>query len=401
LPLSVYGGGHGVTGSAVCDGGVCVDLRGMKGIEVDPATRTVRAEAGLNWGEFDAATQAHGLAVTGGRHPDTGIAGLTLGSGSGWLERKYGYVCDNLVKAEMVTADGRQVVASETENPELFWAIRGGGGNFGVVTAFHLRLHPLGPVVLGGAMFYPGEMAADIGRFYRDFMASAPDELGGGMVFTKGPPVEPFPEAIRGKPVVGIVVCYAGPIEEGMAAIAPLRAHAKPAVDLVQPMPYLAVQKLTEAGNPIGVRNYWTADFYRELPDEAIEALAAHNARRPSPIGSFVLVPGGGAPARIADDATAFSQRQPPWSVHYLTMWFDPADDEKNIAFTRAAAGALKGWATGRVYLNYIGDEGQARIDSSFGADTMARLRAVKSKWDPGNLFSHNQNIRPAVMAAE
>jgi FAD/FMN-containing dehydrogenase len=401
LPVSVYGGGHGVTGSAVCDDGVCIDLRGMKRIDVDPSARTVRAEAGLNWGEFDAATQAHGLAVTGGRHPDTGIAGLTLGSGSGWLERKFGYVCDNLIKAEMVTADGRQVVASETENPDLFWAIRGGGGNFGIVTAFHLRLHPLGPIVVGGVMFYPGEMAADIARFYRDFMQSAPDELGGGMVFTMGPPVDPFPAEIRGKPVVGIIVCYAGTPAEAEAALAPLRAHAKPAIDLVQPMPYLAVQKLTEGGNPIGVRNYWTADFYAELPDEAIDTLVAHAARRPSPIGSFVMAPGGGAPSRISDDATAFTQRQPPWSIHYLTMWFDPADDARNIAFTREAAGAMKPWATGKVYLNYIGDEGQERIDSSFGADKMARLRAIKARYDPGNLFSHNQNIRPAAMAAE
>ena len=401
LPLSVRGGGHGVTGSAVCDDGVCIDLRGMKAISVDPVNRTVRAEGGVNWGEFDAATQAHGLAVTGGRHPDTGIAGLTLGSGSGWLERKFGYVCDNLVAAEMVTADGRQVVASETENPDLFWAIRGGGGNFGVVTAFHLRLHPLGPIVVGGVLFYPGEMAADIARFYRDFMASAPDELGGGMVFTMGPPAEQFPDSIRGKPVVGIIVCYAGPEADANAVLAPLRAYAKPAIDLVQPMPYLAVQKLTEGGNPIGVRNYWTADFYTALPDEAIDTLVAQAARRPSPIGSFVLVPGGGAPARVPDDATAFTQRQPPWSVHYLTMWFDPADDAKNIAFTKQAAGAMKPWATGKVYLNYIGDEGEGRIDSSFGPETMARLRAIKAKYDPDNLFSHNQNIRPASIAAE
>ncbi|MEO8883471.1 MAG: BBE domain-containing protein, partial [Devosia sp.] len=290
---------------------------------------------------------------------------------------------------------------SETENADLFWAIRGGGGNFGVVTAFHLRLHPLGPIVVGGVMFYPGEKAADIARFYRDFMATAPDELGGGMVFTMGPPVDPFPVSIRGKPVVGIVVCYAGSVEEANAVLAPLRAHMTPAIDLVQPMPYLAVQKLTEGGNPIGVRNYWTADFYTGLPDEAIDTLVAHAARRPSPIGSFVLAPGGGAPTRIAEGATAFSQRQQPWSIHYLTMWFDSADDAKNIAFTKDAAGAMKQWATGRVYLNYIGDEGQGRVDSSFGPETMARLRATKAKWDPGNLFSHNQNIRPATMAAE
>jgi FAD/FMN-containing dehydrogenase len=401
LPISVYGGGHAVTGAAVVDGGVCIDLRGMKGISVDPAARTVRAEGGVQWGEFDAATQAFGLGVTGGRHPDTGIAGLTLGSGSGWLERKFGYVCDNLIKAEMVTADGQQVIASATVNPDLFWAIRGGGGNFGVVTAFHLRLHPLGPIVMAGMLFYPGEMAAEMARFYRDFMENAPDELGGGMVFTKAPPMDPFPAAMRGQPAVGILVIYAGPVEEAATVLAPLRAHATPAVDLVQPMPYLAAQKLTEGGNPIGVRNYWTSDFYNEMPDAAIDALVEQSARRPSPIGSFVLVPGGGAPSRVADHETAFTQRQAPWNIHFLSQWFDAADDAANIAFTKAASGAMKPWATGRVYLNYIGDEGEERIEGSFGAETTARLRAIKAKWDPDNLFRHNQNIRPAAIAAE
>ncbi len=227
LPLSIYGGGHGVTGSAVVDAGICVDLRGLTAIDVDPEARTVRAEAGLRWGPLDAATQEHGLALTGGRASDTGLAGLVLGSGSGWLERKLGFTCDSLFKAELVTADGRQVVASEDENPELFWGLRGGGGNFGVVTAFHFNLHPVGPIVLGGMLLYPAQMAGELVRFYRDFMADAPDEVGTGMAFITAPPEEFVPEPARGKPVVGVIVCYAGPPEDGRggaAAAAGVRA---------------------------------------------------------------------------------------------------------------------------------------------------------------------------------
>lgn len=237
LPVSVFGGGHAVTGSAVCDDGLCIDLRGMKDMRIDPAVRTCRAEAGLNWGEFDAATAAHGLALTGGRNPTTGIAGLSLGSGSGWLERKFGYVCDNLIAAEVVTADGRQVVASESENPDLFWGLRGGGGNFGIVTAFHFRLHPLGPIVLAGVLLYPAPMAAAALRAMRDFIRTAPDEVGIGMAFTTAPDAPFVPEPARGRPIVVVQVIYAGDIEAGIRVLAPLRAFGPPAADLVQPCP--------------------------------------------------------------------------------------------------------------------------------------------------------------------
>ena len=401
LPVSVYGGGHGVTGSAVCDDGVCIDLRTMKGIVVDPVARTVRAEAGLNWGEFDAATQAHGLAVTGGRNPTTGISGLALGSGSGWLERKFGLTCDNLIKAELVTADGRQVVASDSENPDLFWAIRGGGGNFGVVTAFHFRLHQLGPIVMAGILLYPAAMAPQVLRFYRDFMATAPDEICGALTFLTAPPADFVPEPARGKPMVGLMVCYAGPVAEAGAALAPLRAFGPPAVDLIQPMPYLALQKLTQAGNPPGIQNYWTADFFTGLPDEAVDMLISHATKPVSPMTAIIVVPGGGASSRVDEDATAFGQRKSPWNIHFLSCWFDPADNAKNIAYTKAISAAMKPWTTGGVYLNYIGDEGQGRVDASFGAQKMRRLRAIKAKWDPENLFRHNQNIPPAQVAAE
>ncbi|HEX6310841.1 MAG TPA: FAD-binding oxidoreductase [Acidimicrobiia bacterium] len=396
LPLSVYGGGHGVTGSAVVDAGICVDMRAMKGIDVDADARTARAEAGLTWGELDAATQEHGLAVTGGRVSDTGVAGLALGSGSGWLERKCGFTCDNLVEAEVVTADGRKVVASENENADLFWGLRGGGGNFGVVTAFHFRLHPVGPIVLGGMLMYPSAMARDLVRFFRDFMLGAPDEVGAGLAFITAPPEEFVPEPVRGQPVCGVIVCYAGSVEDGEAALRPLREFGPPGVDLLAPMPYVAVQQLIDDASPKGMQNYWTADFLAELPDEAVDTLVEHATKPVSPLTQVLLIPGGGAIARVDEEATAFGQRSAPWNVHFLSLWPDPADDEVNIAYTRAIAAAMKPWTTGRVYLNFIGDEGLDRVEASFGPEKFARLQALKAKWDPTNLFRHNQNIPPA-----
>jgi FAD/FMN-containing dehydrogenase len=396
LPVSVYGGGHGVTGAAVVDAGVCVDLRGMKRIDVDPAARVVRAEGGVTWGEFDAATQAHGLAVTGGRMSTTGIGGLALGSGSGWLERKFGFVCDNLVKAEMVTADGRQVVASEAENPELFWGLRGGGGNFGIVTAFHLRLHELGPVILGGMLMFPAAMANDLLRFYRDFMQQAPDEIGSGLAFVCAPPLDFVPEPVRGQPVVLVLACYTGSIEDGERALAPLREFGPPALDMVEPVPYVALQQMLNDPNPHGMQNYWSADFYTELPDDALDVLVAHATKPVSPMTQIIVVPGGGAIARVADDAMAFGHRHERWNIHYLSMWPDPADTAKNIEYTRAISGAMKPWASGAVYLNFIGDEGAERVHAAFGAEKYARLQRLKDEWDPNNVFRHNQNIPPS-----
>jgi len=397
LPLSVYGGGHGVTGSAVCDAGLCVDLRGMKGIAVDAGARTVRAEAGLTWGELDAATQEHGLAVTGGRVSTTGIAGLALGSGSGWLERKLGFVCDNLMQAEVVTADGRRVIASDEENADLFWGLRGGGGNFGVVTAFHFRLHPIGPIVLGGMLLYPAAMARDVVRFWRDFMTNAPDEVGSALAFITAPPEEFVPEPVRGQPVVGIVLCYAGPVADGEKVLQPLREFGPPGIDLVQAMPYVAVQQLLDAPNPKGLQNYWSADFYAELPDKAVDVLLEQATKPVSPMTQLILIPGGGAVARVPEEATAFGQRTAPFNMHYLSMWSDPADAEQNIAYTRSIASSMKPWTTGRAYLNFLGDEGAGRVEAAFGPEKFARLQALKRKWDPKNLFRHNQNIPPAA----
>jgi FAD/FMN-containing dehydrogenase len=395
LPLSIYGGGHGVTGSAVVDAGVVADLRGMKGIQIDPEARTVRAEAGLTWGELDAATQEHGLAVTGGRMSETGVAGLALGSGSGWLERKLGFTCDNLVMAEVVTADGSKLMASEEENPDLFWGLRGGGGNFGVVTAFHFRLHPVGPIVLGGMLLYPAPMAGDVLRFWRDFMLGAPDEVGSAVAFITAPPEEFVPEPARGQPVVGVIICYAGEVAEGQEVLRPLLEFGPPAADLVQPMPYVALQQLIDPGNPKGMQNYWTFEFLAELPDQAIDALVEHATKPVSPLTQIIVVPGGGAIARVDEDATAFGQRSAPWSTHFLSIWPDPTDNETNIAYTRATAAAIKPWTTGRAYVNFIGDEGLGRVEAAYGPERFARLRALKTKWDPQNLFRHNQNIPP------
>jgi FAD/FMN-containing dehydrogenase len=399
IPLSVYGGGHGVTGSAVVDAGICVDMRGMKGIDVDPEARTVRAEAGLTWGEFDAATQEHGLAVTGGRVTTTGISGLALGSGSGWLQRKFGYTCDNLLKAEVVTADGRQVVASEEENPDLFWALRGGSGNFGVVTAFHLRLHPLGPIVLGGMLMYPAAMAADLTRFWRDYILAAPDEVGSAMAFITAPREEFVPEPVRGQPVVGIILCYAGDPDEGEEVLRPMREFGPPGMDMVDRIPYVAVQQLINEANPKGRLNYWSGDFLGELPDEAIDTFVEIATKPISPMSQMLILADRGAIARIDNDATAFGQRTAPFDTHYLSMWTDPADTERNVAYTRAITTAMKPWTTGRVYLNFIGDEGPGRVEAAFGPEKFAKLQALKDKWDPTNLFRHNQNIPPSADA--
>jgi FAD/FMN-containing dehydrogenase len=375
---------------------VVIDLRPMKGLEIDPRARICRAEAGLTWGELDAATQEHGLAVTGGRMSTTGLAGLALGGGSGWIERKCGYTVDNLLSVETVTADGRILTASQSDHADLFWASRGGGGNFGVATAFELRLHPIGPTVLGGMLLYPASMAAAVHRNFRDVMAGAPDEVGSGVALLTAPPDEFVPEPVRGQPVVGVIVCYAGPVEDGEKALRPLREFGPPAVDLVQPMPYVSVQQLIDPGYPAGMRNHWTGDFLSGLPDEAIEILCRFQASKPSPLTQVVTFPGGGAIARVPDGTMAIGRREAPFNVHITSLWTDPADDDANIAWTRELSAALKPFTTGRVYVNFLGDEGQDRVVASFGREGYERLQVLKAHYDPDNLFRSNQNIKPA-----
>ncbi|MCW2672169.1 MAG: linked oxidase-like protein [Frankiales bacterium] len=396
LTISVYGGGHSVTGAAVFDDGLCIDLRGLNSIAVDADARLARAGGGLTWGELDAATQEHGLAVTGGRVPTTGVGGLSLGSGSGWLERAFGFTCDNLVEAEVVTAAGEVVTASETENADLFWALRGGGGSFGIVTTFTLKLHPLGPIVWGGMLVFPGFRGAEVLKAYRDFTATAPDEVGSGLAFITAPHEEFVPEPARGHPAVGVICCYAGDPADAPAAYAPL-IELGPAMAMVQPMPYVAVQAIIEPGNPKGRLNYWTGDFYSALPDEAIDTLAAQATRPVSPYTQIIVVPGGGALSRVDDQAMAFGSRDAAFNIHYLSMWEDPAETDHNIDYTRALAGSMKPWSTGMAYLNFLGDEGRSRVEASFGPEKFARLQQIKAVWDPDNLFHVNQNIPPAA----
>jgi FAD/FMN-containing dehydrogenase/pimeloyl-ACP methyl ester carboxylesterase len=397
LPVSVYGGGHNVTGNAVCDEGVTIDLRPMKGIEIDVEARTCHAEAGLTWGELDAATQEHGLAVTGGRMSTTGLGGLVLGGGSGWIERKCGYAVDNLLSVETVTADGQILTASESEHADLFWGTRGGGGNLGVATRFEFRLHPIGPTVLGGMLMYPAPMAATVLANFRAVMADAPDEVGAAVALITAPPEEFVPEPVRGQPVVGMIVCYAGPIEQAEEALRPLREFGPPALDLVQAMPYTALQRLLDPGYPAGVRNYWTGDFLAGLPEEAIEVLCRFHVSKPSPLTQILVLPGGGASARVPDGTMAIGDRRAPFNLHITSLWRDRADDAANIAWTRELRAAIKPFTTGRVYVNFIGDEGHERVVASFGREGYARMQALKDRYDPDNLFRSNQNVRPST----
>ena len=395
LPVAVRSGGHSVSGYGMCDEGVCIDVSPMKGIWVDPQRRVVRAQAGLTWGEFDRETALYGLATTGGRVSSTGIGGLILGSGSGWLERKHGLSADNLLAADVVTADGRLVRASADENPELFWGLRGGGGNFGIVTSFELRLHPLPPLILGGMLLWPFGRAREVVQFYREFMESAPDEVISAMAFITAPP-EPFvPEPARGQKVVGVILGWAGDPDEGAEVITPLREFGPPAADLVGPMPYVALQQLIDPANQPGFHHYWKAENFRVFDDEVIEVFIERAAQVPSPFTEFLLVPCGGAVGRVPNDATALGNRDAKWQFHALSVWPDPADSEANIAWSRGTAEALKPYVGGGIYLNYTSDSDEAAILASYG-QKYDRLVALKDEFDPNNVFRMNQNIKPS-----
>lgn len=395
LEVAVRGGGHSVPGYGTCDGGMVIDLSPMKGMRVDPGARTAHAQAGLTWGEFDRETQLFGLAVTGGRVSGTGIAGLTLGGGSGWLERSLGFTADNLLSVEMVTAEGAFVRASETENVELFWGLRGGGGNFGIATSFEFRLHPVGPIVLGGMLLYPAERAPDLLRFYRDFVETAPEELGGGCAFITAPP-EPFiPERVQGTKLLAVIVCHAGPIEEGEEAIRPLREAFPPAMDMVQPMPYTVVQTLLDAANPPGMQHYWKAGFMNGLPDEAIDIAVESALRMTSPLTALALFPMGGAISRVAEEDTPLGPRSALYNYHALAQWADPAGFEQHAGWARELDVALRPWTDERIYLNFIGDEGEERVRTGYGPEKYRRLAALKREYDPDNFFHLNQNIKP------
>jgi FAD/FMN-containing dehydrogenase len=393
LALAIRAGGHHVVGYGVVDDGLVIDLRNLNGIVVDAERRTALVQGGVHWGELDAATQEHGLAVTGGRVTTTGVAGLCLGSGSGWLERMQGLTSDNLVRARVVTADGRVVVASAEENPDLFWALHGGGGNFGIVTEFEFRLQPVGPIVYGGLLAWPRELAGELLRAYRSFMAGAPDEVGGGFAFLTAPP-EPFvPVEAQGQPAVGIVVAYFGDPEEGAEAFRPL-LELSPVVNIAQPMPYVALQSMLDGGNQPGFQNYWKAEFIDELTDEVVDVLVEHANRISSPLTQLLVLPGGGAYARVDPSATALGSRHSAWNFHALGVWADPAESDTHVAWARDLAAAMAPYVTSGAYPNFASDTGEERSRWSYG-DRYDRLVAAKRAWDPDNLFRVNQNIAP------
>lgn len=396
LLVAVRGGGHNVAGFSTCDGGIVIDLSGMKSITVDGAARTARAQAGMTWGEFDQATQAHGLATTGGLVSTTGIAGFTLGGGIGWLMRKYGLTIDNLLEVEMVTADGGRVTANAENNPDLFWGVRGGGGNFGIVTAFTYRLHPVGPTVLGGPLFFPAAKARELLRFYNDWVRTLPDELTTMCAFLTAPAAPFIPQPLQGTPMFAVVMCYAGPPEQGEAVIKPLRDFA-PAVDLVGAMPYTVLQGLLDATAPKGILAYWKAEYLRELDDQLIDLLIEQAGKMGVPWAQVHIHHVGGAVNRVPAEATALGHRDAPFILNILGMWMDANETERQIAWGREFYQAVQPFATGEPYLNFMGDEGTGRIKAAYGEDKYARLAELKRKYDPHNIFRHNQNIKPPV----
>ncbi len=395
LLVAVRGGGHNVAGNAVCDGGIVIDLSRMKGIRIDPIRRTAHAEPGLTWAEFDRETQAFGLALPGGIQSTTGIAGFTVGGGFGYLSRKYGLTIDNLLSADVVTADGRLLIASEKENADLFWGIRGGGGNFGVVTSFEFRLHPVGPTVLGGRLIYPLEKAKEVLQFYRGFIAKAPDDLDTFIAFVTAPKAAPIPENIQGKTVLFVIICYTGSIEEGERIIKPLRTSCQPAIDLVSPTPYTSLQKMLDAGNPPGWQNYWKSEFLKDLSDEAIDTLIDHAAKRPSPMSKMLIGHLLGAVKRVGDDKTPYSHRDAPFIINIVGMWSDTTKNEENIKWARNLWNAVQPFSTGGVYVNFLMTEGADRVMAAYGKKKYERLVALKNKYDSANFFSLNQNIKP------
>jgi FAD/FMN-containing dehydrogenase len=392
LIIAVRCGAHSTPGYSTCDGGVVIDLRGLNQVSVDPQASTAKVGGGMVWSELDAATQEHGLAVTGGRVSDTGVGGLALGSGSGWLERMYGYTAESIISAQVVTAAGEVVTASARENPELFFALRGGGGNFGVVTEFEFDLHPVGPIMAAGMLVWPRAQAGEVIRFYREFIAEAPQQVGGGVALLTAPP-EPFvPAELQGQPAVGVIYCYVGAPEEGLAAAAPLRAFGSPAVDLVQPMPYVALQGMLDAGNPTGIREYFKVDWLRELTDEAIDTVVAQGEQLPAPFGQLILAPLGGA-ARGSNQDIALSAADAPWMYFCLSMWLDPTQDEGNRDWARGFAAAMQRFGIGTAFANFIEPDETGRLRQSYGEEKYARLVEAKRRWDPDNLFRLNQNI--------
>jgi FAD/FMN-containing dehydrogenase len=398
LTLSIKGGGHNVAGNAVNDGGLVIDLSQMRGVHVDPSTQTVRVQGGAMWGDLDRETQLFGLAVPGGVVSTTGIAGLTLHGGVGHLRRKHGLSIDNLLSVEIVTADGRLLTASETENEELFWAVRGAGSNFGVVTSFEFNAHPVGPMVMVGAIFYPLDEARTLLPAWRDYMAQAPEELSSVALCWSIPPHEPFPPEVHGTPALVVAGVYAGSPEDGEPVVQPLRELGQPIIDLSGPWPWLGLQSGFDALFPKGALYYWKSRALAELSEEAIEEIADFGLRRPTPITDITIWHHGGAMSRVDDAETAYAGRDAPFLVTGEVSWTDPAQTDEAIAWGREFWEAMGRHSTGGLYLNFpgLGEEKEALVRAGYGPN-YERLTALKAKYDPGNLFRMNLNIAPAA----
>ena len=394
LPVAVRGGGHSFPGLSVCDGGLVIDLGPMKGIRVDPEERTVRAQAGVLLGELDQSTQRHGLAVPAGIVTHTGLAGLTLGGGIGWLMRKHGLTIDQLLSAEVVTATGERVTASDTENPDLFWGIRGGGGNFGIVSEFEFRLNSVGPMVLAGPIFWRIDESPRLLRFYRDWIAQAPDDLMTIVIHRKAPPLDFVPAELHGELVTAVVCCYSGPVEEGEKVLRPLKAFGSPVLDLCKPKPYLEHQAMFDPSFPHGWWYYMRACDVAELTDEVIDITVDHSLRIRSPLTTFPIWQMGGAIACRADDETAFTSRRAGHTFNISGVTSGPEGFDEEREWARSFWSALAPHHMG-VYVNFLMDEGSERVRAAYGAAKYDRLQELKRKYDNDNLFELNQNIRP------
>jgi FAD/FMN-containing dehydrogenase len=396
LPVAVRCGGHSVAGKSACDDGLLIDLSLMKGVSVDSERRIARANAGVLWGEYDKETQAFGLATPGGRVTTTGIGGFTLGGGYGWLSPRHGLACDNLISAEVVTADGQLLTANEDENEDLFWGLRGGGGNFGVVTSYEFQLHPVGPTIVGGMLVHPLEQAGEVLRAYRDYVAEGPDELATAFAFFPAPP-EPFiPEKLQGKTVLGMIAFHCGDVEEGERVLRPLKELGPPAVDLVGPMPYTEFQALLDPQAPRGWRWYNAGEHLSGLTDQAIDVVVGHAPHGLAPLSQIIVFRHGGAVSRIGDEETAFSNRHPAYILHPLAAWMEPEQDDRHIAWLRELVRDMEPFKTGGVYLNFS-PEGDEHLLDGYGPRKYARLVALKEKYDPANMFRFNHNIRPSA----
>jgi UDP-N-acetylenolpyruvoylglucosamine reductase len=394
LTVAVRGGGHSFPGLSVCDDGLVIDLSLMKGVRVDLANRTVRAQAGVRLGELDRETQAFGLAVPAGIVTHTGLAGLTLGGGIGWLMRKYGLTIDQLLSVDLISADGELIKASATENSDLFWGLRGAGGNFGVVTEFEFRLNPVGPEVLAGPIIWPMERSADVLRFYRDWITDVPDELTTIVVHRKAPPLPVLPPELHGRPIVTVICCYAGPVEDGERVVQPLKAFGSPLLDLCTRTPFVQHQAMFDASFPEGWWYYFRSCDVATLTDEVIDITADHAQRIRSPLTAFPIFHLGGAVGRVSDHETAFHGRTAghTFNINATTATRDGFEEERD--WSRSFWSALQPHHTG-VYVNFLMDEGQQRVHDAYGSVKYDRLRALKRKYDPDNVFRLNQNIPP------